>query len=243
MADSNCAVLYARFSPRPDAAESESVERQLELLREWCAQRNIQIRSEHFDKALSGGDRDRPGFYDAIHACKPGDLFLVRDWERFARDRTFAGINIETLQRRRVTVRSITQQGDMPDTLESRLVRGFMLELAEYNRHVAAARTRAAMLRHQASGRAMGKIPPFGWREAAPIMVVGKDGKKRKQRRWEQDLGEQGTIETIAKMEGSNRQVAKRLQEMGIACRGKCWHQNTVKRIRKRLSACATSAG
>lgn len=218
------AVLYARFSPRPDARDCDSVERQLAQLREWCQPRRLPIRSEHFDKAASGGDRDRVGFYDALHACRRGDVLLVREWDRFARDRTFAGLAIEDLHRRGVEVRSIAEQGDMPDTLESRLVRGILLELAEYRRHLIAAKTRAAMLRYQAAGRKMSSRAPFGQRIDGQALVADDDELQVVQR-----------ILAARRGGASYRQIARQLTAEGVPSRGQAWHHSSIARVCRRF--------
>jgi DNA invertase Pin-like site-specific DNA recombinase len=216
------AVLYARFSPRPLAQECDSVERQLSDLRSWCEGR-FEIRSEHWDKSLSGNDRDRPGLFDAIRSCQKGDVLLVRDWSRFCRDRTYAAIILEDLAKRAVKVVSITEQGDMPETMESRLLRNIMLDIDEYKRGLIAAKTRSAMLAHQKSGRVMGGIP-MGY------MRIGK--------RLEQHAFEQGQILVIKSMRDDDgmtcHEIASLLNKRNVPCRGKRWYASTVWRILNR---------
>ena len=53
------ARLYARFSPRPDADECDSIERQFEEMRQECARLNIEVAGEYQDAALSGADEQR----------------------------------------------------------------------------------------------------------------------------------------------------------------------------------------
>lgn len=228
------AVLYARFSDRPNAEACESVEHQLAQMREWCAERDVFVRGEFFDKAKSGADRGRPGFFDAIQACRRGDLLLVRDWERFARDRTFAGITFEELARRGVTAKSITENGDMPDTMESRLLRNILLELAEYRRHLIAAQIRNAMLRHQANGRSMGGQAPYGYKKGSYRYIKVRGARKRQQL-LTPDPEEQAVIDVIRDLDHlKDLEVAKQLNAMGLPCRGREWHAETIKRIRRR---------
>ena len=95
----NQAVLYARFSPRPMICpacdkrmikmrgldtyecpdcqhtatmddEQGSIQAQLGYAREHCNRQGYEVKSEHHDSALSGGNLDRPGLDAAIKALK-----------------------------------------------------------------------------------------------------------------------------------------------------------------------------
>jgi len=56
------AVLYARFSPRPNAEECDSAKKQLERCRPYSEGRGYTVIAEHKDEDLSGARADnRPG--------------------------------------------------------------------------------------------------------------------------------------------------------------------------------------
>lgn len=212
--------LYARFSPRPNAAECESVEKQIEMLKAWCQARGYEVGSISFDKAASGHDRERPGLFDAIESCKRGDMLIVRDWERFSRDRTFAGIVLDDLRKKGVQVKSITEDGDMPDTMESRLLRNILLDIAEYKRGIMAARTKAAMIAHQKRGRLMGTIP-YGYEVDDKGILVAS--------RYEQTM-----VRRIRELHSAGKgynQIAKYLNAKRFPSRGRAWHRQTISNI------------
>src|SRR5438046_8651834 len=73
------AVLYARFSPRPNAEECDSVEKQLERCRAYSLGHGYTVVAEHHDKDLSGARADnRPGLQNAISAaCKRKAVLVV----------------------------------------------------------------------------------------------------------------------------------------------------------------------
>lgn len=159
----NC-ILYARFSPRPNSAECESVSKQLSEMREYCAKRKFTIIAEFSDEAMSGSDADRPGLWDAIYSLKRDYLLLVRSWDRLARDSYLAEIIQMQVQKKGCTILSITQESTSQNNPESKLVRTILLAIAEYQRQIIRARTRAAMLRMQKEGRRMcaAHLLPYG---------------------------------------------------------------------------------
>ena len=56
------AVIYARFSPRPDAQECDSVAKQRERCRAYCQAHGYDVIAEKHDEDMSGGRADnRPG--------------------------------------------------------------------------------------------------------------------------------------------------------------------------------------
>ena len=79
---------------------------------------------------------------------------------------------------------STAGEGTWRDTAQDKLVRTILSALAEYERKVIAARTSAAMLRHQANGRRMSFLVPVGWRQDP-----------NKPARLIEDPDEQGTLE------------------------------------------------
>lgn len=220
------AVNYSRFSPRPGAAECESSERQLADLRSWCAARKLHIRGEYRDDDTSGADREREGLAAAIYAARRGDLFLVRDWSRLGRDTMFTQIIIDGLKRKGVEVRSITEQGDMPETPSSKLIRDILLAIADFQRSLIRAKTSAAMRAHQASGRKMGGVPPYGWRISSTASA-----------RIEEDPHEQEIIARMVEMRAdgaSYGEIADVLERDGIRCRGGSWHRSSIMRTLRR---------
>lgn len=224
------AILYARFSPRPNAAECESCESQLDDLRQWATANGYEIVGEFSDKALSGGDgwEERPGMLDAVSSCKRGIVFLVRAYDRLFRDTDKALAFRAMLEAKGVEVRSITEEGANGDSMNAKLIRFIFLWLAEYQRSIIKARTKAKMLEHQAKGRRMSGEPPWGKRV---------DPYNRS--RLIDDPEEMATAETIRtrRMAGESlRGIARWLEDHGVNRRGKNrWHHVLVKRILGRM--------
>jgi len=162
--DKRLGVIYARFSPRRNVDECESIEAQMDFCRKWCGENNIDIVGEFADKALSGGDEDRPELWAAISALEPGYVLVVYRLDRLARSVYLSDIIERSIHAKKATFLSTGGEGTWSDSDEDFLVRKILQALAEYERKVISARTRAAMLRHQANGRLMGSIPQYGWK-------------------------------------------------------------------------------
>jgi len=156
-------IVYARFSPRRNEDECESIEAQFDFCRQWCKQNNVEIVAEFADRALSGGDEERPELWAAIEALERSYVLIVYRLDRLARSVYLSDIIERAIQRKKATLISISGEGTWGFTDEDWLVRKILQTLAEYERKVIGARTKAAMLRHQANGRLMGSIPRYGF--------------------------------------------------------------------------------
>jgi DNA invertase Pin-like site-specific DNA recombinase len=224
------AVIYARFSPRRNSDQCESIEAQTTLCRKWCEEKRIPIRSEHSDAAVSGKaeyDR-RPGLWDAIKALHPGDALVVYKLDRLARDVCLSFVVERDVKRRKAQIVSVSGEGTWgDDSDEQTLMRSMLQVFAEYERKVIAARTSAAMKQHQANGRRMSSKTPFGYRldpnDASRIVV---------------DEGEQACIKRIGELRTQGRSlrgIVELLTEEGWKPRGKRWARNFVWVLTKRF--------
>ena len=68
--------------------DSQSIQNQKAMLREYCKERNWEIYDIYCDDGYSGIDRSRPEFNRLLHDCKTGkiDIVLCKDQSRFSRD-------------------------------------------------------------------------------------------------------------------------------------------------------------
>lgn len=218
------AILYARFSPRRNAEICESIETQFDLCKNYCDKNGFQIIAQFSDKALSGSDEDRPGLWLAIKELKRGYTLIVYRLDRLARSVYLSDIIERTVKKKGAGIVSISGEGTWADSDEDWLVRKMLQTLAEYERKVIAARTKAAMLRHQANGRRMSKEPPFG-----SMVDPGNPS------RLIDNTNEQQAISHIMDLNQSGvslRGICRKLKSDGISCRGRSsWHHTTVKNI------------
>lgn len=68
--------------------DSQSIQNQKEMLREYCKERNWEIYDIYCDDGYSGIDRSRPEFGRLLRDCEAGniDIVLCKDQSRFSRD-------------------------------------------------------------------------------------------------------------------------------------------------------------
>lgn len=236
------AILYLRFSPRPDAATSESNEVQEHYCKEYCERLGYATSEDdtHSDEATEGDDEDRPGLWAAVAATKRGCVLVVHKADRLARSVYLDEYVRRQIKRQggRVEVVEGTPNGDTPaDTL----VRQIMAAVAQFEKKIIAARTKSSMLRHQKTGRAMGSVPPYGQQRGPDVVVTGRDGEQITRRTWVVNEAERVVIERIATLraEGANYSaIARRLNQAEIPCRGReAWDATTIRRICRREGA------
>jgi DNA invertase Pin-like site-specific DNA recombinase len=241
MEENKKAIIYSRFSPRRNEDECESIEAQVDFCRAWCKKNNVKVVGEFADRALSGADEDRPELWAAIAALEKGYVLVVYRLDRLARSVYLSDIIERAIQRKKATLISISGEGTWGFTDEDWLVRKILQTLAEYERKVIGARTKAAMLRHQANGRLMGSIPRYGF------MLDPEDKRKVLKNQYEQVVINQ--IKRLHQQDFSLRQIAAELSNLGykprkvrqifkgksVYVKGK-WNPQTIRLILKRLS-------
>lgn len=230
------AIIYARFSPRRNAELCESIDVQREFCEAYCIKHGYDISPQRFfyDEALSGGDMDRPGLWAAIAAMKTGRVLVVYKSDRLARDVLLNEIIYREVKKKRgriEVVEGVVSNGDDP---ESTLVRQMFAAFDQYLRLVNAARTKAAMLRHQKMGRAMSAVPPYGQREGEPVEVM-VSGVPTLRRTLVPDEEEESNIALILSLRRGGASlpgIKKTLEQMRVKCRGKDrWNTSLIHKI------------
>ena len=220
------AVLYGRFSPRPSPDECDSVEKQLERCRAYCARLGYNVVAIHSDKDLSGGRADnRPGLQNAIgEACRREAVLVVYSLSRLARNTRDAIDLAERLNAAGADLAVIQENVNTRSSM-GRFIFTLFSALAQLEREQIAERTSAAMLRHQAKGRRMTRSDrcPYGWRPdtSDPTRLV-------------EDAEEQATIRRIREEHRHGRalrEIARRLESAGVTCRGGRWSHTTVRSV------------
>lgn len=68
--------------------DSQSIQNQKSMLRDYCQERNWEIYDIYYDDGYSGIDRSRPDFNRLLRDCEAGkiDIVLCKDQSRFSRD-------------------------------------------------------------------------------------------------------------------------------------------------------------
>ena len=228
MATTKC-ILYGRFSPRPDSAESESIDSQLRDLREDAAKRGWEVAGEFDDPDAKGDDEDREGLLQAVEALKRGMILFVWKGDRLARSVFLSEYLYRAVEAKGAKI--VCLHGQTDDTDEGVLVRQIIAAFDAYSKKMNAKRTKYAMLSLQKSGRLVGGNPPFGY-DAVLTAGMTKRGKQR--RRLVPNVIEQMAIARILELHAlGNKSVAiKRiLEEDGVDCRGSKWSRTTLLKI------------
>jgi site-specific DNA recombinase len=220
------AIIYCRFSPRPNAEESESIETQLDYCRKYCEEHGLEVAGEYEDRAISGDDEDRPGLWEAVDALRRGNVLVVYRLDRLARSVYLSEYIRRQVEKRKARVEAV-QGGGNGESPEETFIRQVLQAEAEYSRKVTAIRTKYAMQRHQANGRRMSRRCPYGWKpdpENPRLMV--------------KDDQEQAIIDRIVALRQAGqslRAIRAALEAEGLGFRDRAtWHHTTIQKALKR---------
>lgn len=230
MSDLIKAIIYTRFSPRPNADESLSAEKQQQACRAYCERHGYEVVKVYGDCGVSGDNPDRGGLWEAINALRRGWVLVVRWRNRLARDVYLS----ETIRRAvakqgaRIEAAEEGNNGDDPDSV---FIQHILAAFAEREKKVIALRTKHAMLRYQREGRVMSKSLPYGYcpDPANPGKMI-------------EDLAEQETLRIMLKLASGGgvgyRAIARELDMMGCPPRTAAeWDHGVVAKILKRAGA------
>lgn len=211
------AILYCRFSPRPNAAECDSIATQLDRLRAWCLAMSMTILAEYDDADLSGSTTDgRPALEDAIrHAIRARAVLCVYSLSRLCRNTRDAIDIAERLDKGHADLASLHERIDTSSPM-GRFFFRMVASLAELEREQIVERTSDAMQRHQyQGGRRMTRVDrcPWGWRAVNGSGLLPDEAERAIAQR----------IIALHKEGYNNRAIARRLDAEGIERRGKKW--------------------
>jgi len=132
-----------------------SLRQQLEALRSYCKDNNIEVVAE-FEDTSSGASLDRPGLdalRDTVSLGGTG-LVLCQDRDRISREPAHVYILREELRAHGTTLRSLNDRGD--DSPEGELTDGILDQLAKFERAKTVERTRREKLRKAQEGKVIG---------------------------------------------------------------------------------------
>ncbi len=227
-----CAIIYARFSPRPEdkVKISESIEFQVEACRNYCAAKGYEVLAVHSDRALSGRDNDRPGLQDAIDdVIGARGILVAHSLTRIARSVVGADEIFRRITRAGGDVAVLDMNIDTA-TAVGRLLLDLMIRIAQFEREQTGERVSAAMRRYQRNGRAVGSTPPYGWRFGGDITLPNGEARKSLVED-EHEQAVRGRIIGLVNEGRSLRHICGLLNAEGVRARGSGWHPNTIARI------------
>lgn len=155
------AIIYTRFSPRPNAENCESCEKQFHRCDVYCAQNGYDVPILYEDKAVSGGDLNRPGLSKAIAALKSGYVLVVDRSDRLVRDMLVNLTIRHEVERQGATI-EYADGSMVADTPEGELFQNILAAFAAYERARIRDRLRKWAAKKKEKGEWLGKSP-IGW--------------------------------------------------------------------------------
>lgn len=148
---------YARVSTKSQAKDGNSLETQIDILKENGA-------TEIYADSFTGTKTDRPEFNKLLEILKPGDTLMVTKLDRFARSMMQGSELVNELLKKGIKV-NILNIGMMDNTPSSKLIRNIFFSFAEFERDMIMERTQ--------EGKAIAKTKE-GWKEGRPKKFTQK---------------------------------------------------------------------
>ncbi len=217
------AIIYTRFSPRPNAAECDSCEKQIERCEAHCKQRGYDYVVPYRDEGVSGGILQRPNLMAALARLKPGFVFVVDSSDRLARDML---VNL-TIRQQVADAGATIEFADgstCEDTPEGKLFQNILAAFSAYERDRIRLRTKQGLARKRENGERTTSKIPIGWQldPDDPKRLIKHHGEMNSIRRM---------CQLKAQFEYSSEGIALRLHG---SCRGKPWSTRTVRKMLKK---------
>lgn len=210
------AVAYLRIS-----TTDQRLDQQRDAIEKWAERAGVKVVLWCSDEGVSGATPldERPAMLDAlagIKAFRAGYLVAAKR-DRLARDVSNAAA-IERLTME-AGAKLVTADGlDSSDTPEGQLLRTLIDAMAQYERALIRARTKAALHAKAKRGEVVGSIP-FG-SKAVGGRLVPHDAEQRALSR----------MRALRAAGVANTMIVVKLTQEGHEPRGKAWHATTVQR-------------
>ncbi len=220
-------ISYLRVSTVRQGQSGLGIEAQRAAVASFMHDHSASRLASEFVEVESGKNADRPELAKAIAACRLyGAKLVIAKLDRLSRDAHFllglekAGVDFVA--------------ADMPNA--NRLTVGIMAMVADEERRMISARTKAALAAAKARGTALG-----GNRGKLHLIVGAGVGKSVETRRANADMKARDVlpiIEEIAASGASLHRIAAELAARGIPTpRGGTWTATAVRRARLRAAA------
>ncbi|MCA9366702.1 recombinase family protein [Candidatus Kaiserbacteria bacterium] len=233
----NSTAVYLRFSPRPNAEESRSLEVQKSRCLAYCSMHNLDPKFIIEDPEISArtstlgqreGGRKMLDLIDRsevshVVVMKLDRLFRSIDGRLIMDQWHKKGVTLHLADQSRCSINCSTALG--------RYITTILIATAELEPAMIAERTSVAMKNHQENGFLMSSRPPYG-KKIVEVFVENELVRKIVD-----DDYEQGAIELIKTMrsEGASLgKICRELTRLEIQPRERRWHKSTVVSILKR---------
>ena len=157
------AIIYSRYSPRPNAQDCQSAAKQIAKCKEYCQLKDYEIIGVFQDDGISGAKMtNRPELQKALSlACKNKAIIVVFSLSRLARCVKDAIIISEQLSGCGADLISLSEMIDTSSAM-GRAFFAMSAVFGELERAVTAERTSTAMKLYQKNGKKMSRSCPYG---------------------------------------------------------------------------------
>ena len=218
------AIIYCRFSPRPNADECKSNEKQEDRCRTYCAMKGHIASGAYHDYAISGKVQERPGLTAALNRIQSDEILVVDTSDRLARDMLVALTIRYEIEKRGATI-EFADGSPLTDTPEGELFQNILAAFAAYERERFARRTKAGLAKKKARGEHLGRLP-VGWRvDKASKQLVHDEIEQRAIAK---------AILLSTNLELPSAKIAQELTDEFGPYRGRPWSARTVRKILSR---------
>ena len=223
-------AIYARVSTEKQEKQ-ETVNSQLEALRDFANKNNYTIHQEYIDEGYSGELLDRPAL-DRLRDDAKNKLFeavLIHSPDRLSRKYIYSGLVQEELKKSGINVIFLNRP-DSKDTPEDNLLNGVQGLIAEFEKAKITERTRRGRLYKAKSGFLVTGKAPYGY------TYIRIDRIKNTVGRYEIVEKEAKVVRLIFDLfvgkRLSIRAIAKELTRRGIPPRqGEHWQPSSLHRV------------
>lgn len=218
---------YRRVSTTEQGESGLGLDGQTTAIETTAARLGVPVVAIFTDSGISGaaGIESRPGLADCLNALRRGDVLVVSRRDRIARDAFLSVVIEREVAKKGCRIISASGEGTENDDATSIFVRRVLDAVAELERALIAARTRAAMAAARKKGRRVGRIP-FGSR-------LTEDG-----RHLEPDAHEQQVLTDIRTLRAKGyalADIAETLNARGLRNRaGRTWRRQFVGQLLER---------
>ena len=156
-------IGYARVSTTMQAKDGISLDTQKKRIEQWCDFKGKQLRGFFVDQALTGGEMVRREQLRAgLNSLQKGDVFLVYDISRMARNVADSWVILNEIQSKECHFVSLSQDVDTTSP-GGRMMFSILSAFAAHEREQSAAKVSDNMQRLSADGK-LGKKSMFGYR-------------------------------------------------------------------------------
>ncbi|MGC8490057.1 MAG: recombinase family protein, partial [Clostridia bacterium] len=170
------AALYKRVSSQAQVKEGYSLAFQEEIMRDYCARQGLSVVRVYEDGGRTGSNTERAGLQALVGDAKQRafDVVLIFRVDRFSRDPLDLLYLVQELNRRSITLKSVTEAVDASDPAGELM----LTILGAIGKFVRANILQNAILgkrKRAEAGRYTGGALPFGYAATAEGQLVPND--------------------------------------------------------------------